>query len=145
MTRDSGDYYAILGLSSSAGKDEIVKAYRTLVARYHPDKHQDNDLRDLAEEKLSELNEAYNVLSDPKRRAAYDRNRKPFTEAVDSSPTMGSSPFPVAKIISLLGLVALGIFGLRFLRSPRINALLGLLVLVFWFGPRLYRRFRKTR
>jgi len=139
------DYYAILGVSASAGTGEIVKAYRALVARYHPDKHQDNELRDLAEEKLAELNEAYSVLSDPMRRAAYDRTRKQPTESVGSSPPVGSSPFPLAKILSLLGLVALVIFGLRFLRSPRINAVLGLLVLVFWFGPRLYRRFRKTR
>lgn len=131
----------------TASREEITRAYRALAARYHPDKHQDNVLRDLAEEKLAELNEAYNVLSNPAKRAAYDGGR-----AQTASPPPGTSPgapppvqFSLGRIISLLGLVAAIIVGMRFLRSPRINLLLGLVLLIVWFGPRLYRRFKAKR
>ena len=143
-------------MTPSASQKEITKAYRRLAARYHPDKHQGNELQDLAEEKLAELNEAYNVLSDPTRRAGYDRERgqapppnqagaPPGTPPGTPSGTPSEVPpaaFPLSRILSLLGLVALLIFGMRFLRSPRINLLLGILLFILWFGPRLYRRFR---
>lgn len=134
----------MLGVASSASREEITRAYRGLAARYHPDKHQGNELKDLAEEKLAELNEAYNTLSDPAKRAAYDRQRGSASPSSPSGQTVVDPPaaFPVGRILSLLGLVALLIFGLRFLRNPRINVLLGLLLLIFWFGPRLYRRLR---
>ena len=56
------DYYRILGIPSNASKEEIRRAYRSLAAKYHPDKHQDNPLKDLAEEKFKEINEAYHAL-----------------------------------------------------------------------------------
>ncbi len=57
------DYYKILGLDPSATKEEIIRAYRRLAARYHPDKHQGNPLADLAEEKFKDINEAYHALT----------------------------------------------------------------------------------
>lgn len=63
------DYYEILGLSQTASKDEIKKAYRRLARRYHPDVSQEQD----ADEKFKEISEAYEVLSDDQKRAAYDR------------------------------------------------------------------------
>jgi len=65
--------YDVLGVATTATDDEIRAAYRTLVARYHPDKHAGNPLEGLAAEKAAELNRAYQILSDPRRRTAYDR------------------------------------------------------------------------
>ena len=63
------DYYKILGVSKSASEDEIKKAYRKLALKYHPDKNKAKD----AEEKFKELAEAYEVLSDKKKRDIYDQ------------------------------------------------------------------------
>lgn len=64
------DYYEVLGISKSAQDDEIKKAYRKLAMQFHPDKNQGN--KD-AEAKFKEINEAYEVLKDSSKRAAYDR------------------------------------------------------------------------
>ncbi|MDR2131723.1 MAG: J domain-containing protein [Clostridiales Family XIII bacterium] len=54
--------YEILGIKEGASKEEIKAAYKAQVKKYHPDKHQDNPLYELAEEKLQEINEAYEYL-----------------------------------------------------------------------------------
>ncbi|MBI3243541.1 MAG: molecular chaperone DnaJ [Chloroflexi bacterium] len=63
------DYYEILGLSRDSSKDDIKAAYRKLAKQYHPDVNKD----DGAEEKFKEVSEAYSVLSDDEKRAAYNR------------------------------------------------------------------------
>lgn len=55
--------YEVLGLKQGASQEEIKKAYRELVKKYHPDKHTNNDLKDLAQEKMREINEAYDTLT----------------------------------------------------------------------------------
>jgi len=67
---DYKDYYKILGVDRKAGEDEIRKAYRKLAMQYHPDRNP-NDKQ--AEERFKEINEAYQVLSDSKKRMHYDR------------------------------------------------------------------------
>ena len=64
------DYYKILGVSRDADEEEIKKAFRKKAFQYHPDRNQGNSE---AEEMFKKVSEAYSVLSDPQRRAAYDR------------------------------------------------------------------------
>jgi molecular chaperone DnaJ len=64
------DFYQILGVDKKAGADELKKAYRKLAMQYHPDKNPDNKE---AEHKFKEISEAYDVLKDEQKRAAYDR------------------------------------------------------------------------
>ena len=63
------DYYSILGVSKNAKDEEIKKSFRKLAVKYHPDKNPGKD----AEEKFKEINEAYEVLSDPEKRRKYDQ------------------------------------------------------------------------
>ncbi len=64
------DFYTTLGVSKSASEDDLKKAYRKLAMQYHPDKNHGNAE---AEKKFKAINEAYDVLKDPQKRAAYDR------------------------------------------------------------------------
>ena len=63
------DYYEVLGLSKSATKEEIRRAYRTLSKKYHPDFNKAAD----AEDKFKEATEAYEILSDESKKANYDQ------------------------------------------------------------------------
>ncbi len=66
---DKRDYYEVLGVSRDASPDDIRKAYRALARKYHPDVNKEAD----AETRFKEINEANSVLSDPEKRAIYDR------------------------------------------------------------------------
>ena len=71
------DYYKVLGVDRKASDDEIRKAYRKLAKQYHPD-YNPKDRQ--AEERFKEINEAYEVLSDAKKRAHYDRLGSDFSQ-----------------------------------------------------------------
>ncbi|MFR1598893.1 MAG: DnaJ domain-containing protein, partial [Coprobacillus cateniformis] len=66
---DKRDYYEVLGVSKNASADEIKRAYRKMAKKYHPDVNKEPG----AEEKFKEVQEAYDVLSDDNKKAAYDR------------------------------------------------------------------------
>lgn len=70
MAEEKRDYYEVLGVQKGASDDEIKKAYRKTAKKYHPDLHPDDKE---AEEKFKECNEAYEVLSDPQKKARYDQ------------------------------------------------------------------------
>lgn len=69
------DPYEVLGVSRNASMDEIRKAYRELARKYHPDNYADNPLQDLAAERMSEINEAYDTLTNAGQQRQYDSGR----------------------------------------------------------------------
>ena len=70
MAENKRDYYEVLGVSKGASEEEIKKAYKKLARKYHPDMNPGDKE---AEEKFKEVNEANEVLSDPKKRQLYDQ------------------------------------------------------------------------
>lgn len=69
------NYYDILEVNKNASPEIIEKAYKTLVKKYHPDL-QENNLKNIYEEKIKKINEAYDILSNPEKRKNYDSNLK---------------------------------------------------------------------
>jgi len=74
---DYKDYYKILGVERNANKEEIKRAYRKLALKTHPDRNPENSK---AEEQFKEINEAYQVLSDPEKRSRYDQLGDSYTQ-----------------------------------------------------------------
>lgn len=81
------DYYNILGVARNASSDEIKKAYRKLAHKHHPDKTKGED------KKFKEINEAYQVLSDDKKRAEYDAYGRVFSEGGGGGGAQGFEGF----------------------------------------------------
>ena len=79
------DYYRTLGVAREAPADDIKKAYRKLARKYHPDVSKEPD----AEKRMKEVNEAYEVLSDPEKRAAYDQLGKNYQPGQEFRPPPG--------------------------------------------------------
>jgi molecular chaperone DnaJ len=115
------DYYKTLGVAKGASADEIKKSYRKLARKYHPDANE-GDAK--AEERFKEISEAYNVLSDDKRRKEYDEARTLFSHGPrmpGSAGTTGGYNFDLGDLFgnssggtgSRLGDLLGGVFGQR--------------------------------
>ena len=83
------DFYKVLGVDKKASADEIKKKYRSLARDLHPDKNQGDTAR---EEKFKAVSEAYDILSDSKKRAEYDEARSMFERGGFRAPTGGGNP-----------------------------------------------------
>jgi len=131
------DYYAILQVHPRAEPEVIEAAYRRLTRKYHPDVSEQAD----AGQRMRELNEAFEVLSDPARRRAYDRHRS-FEGRPTRSPVPAGFPDLLKTLPRYVGLAILAVLGIRLLplllRPPILAALV---VLVFLFL--VFRRFRR--
>jgi molecular chaperone DnaJ len=92
------DYYKVLGLGKDAGDPEIKAAYRRLARQFHPDHHPDDPT---AEEKFKEASEAYSVLSDSQKRAAYDRYGHAGLQGAGGGPAYNPEAF--ADFSDILG------------------------------------------
>ena len=81
-------YYAVLNVPKDASQEDIRRAYRSLASVFHPDKHQDEELRGQAKEAFAKLQEAYEVLSDENTRTIYDVYGKQGLTAGALPPTL---------------------------------------------------------
>ena len=108
------DYYAVLGVPRDAGDGDLKKAYRNLARTYHPDKNP-GDKR--AEERFKEISEAYTVLSDPDKRAHYDRFGTAPSAGAGGGPDMGFSTI-VEDLFESFGFFG----GARWRQSPAARA-----------------------
>ncbi len=94
------DLYETLGVSREASKDEIKKAHRKLALKFHPDKNPDDDV---AREKFKRVQEAYDVLSDEEKRAAYDRYGADFEKIRSTGYQPGAGGFDGLDLEQVFG------------------------------------------
>jgi molecular chaperone DnaJ len=115
------DFYKVLGVAETANAEEIKRAFRKLARQYHPDKNPNDKA---AEEKMKEISEASDVLSDPKKRAEYDEVRRAVKAGYGPGGFPGGGPFggnvrvegfDVGDLGDLFG----GLFGNRGGGAPR--------------------------
>ena len=95
------DYYAILGIDKNADEKEIKRAYKKMAMKYHPDRNSESEeSKKMAEKKFIDVNDAYSVLSDPKKRSMYDQGYDPLNpeEASGSGIHFGGDASEILKM-----------------------------------------------
>ena len=85
--------YEVLGVSATATDEEIKTAYRNLAKKYHPDNYNDSPLADVAEEKMKEVNEAYDAICDMRKNGGQSAYSQGSPAVPRSSRCRGSLPF----------------------------------------------------
>jgi curved DNA-binding protein CbpA len=131
------DYYAILQVHPRAEPEVIEAAYRRLSRKYHPDVRGQAD----AGQRMRELNEAFEILSNPDRRRAYDRQRS-FGGRPASAPMPAGFPDLLNVLPRYIGLAILAVVSIRLLPlllRPQILVPLALVIFLYLF----FRRFRR--
>jgi molecular chaperone DnaJ len=91
------DYYEILGIPRDASKEDIKNSFRKLARQYHPDVSQEPD----AVERFKEINEAYGILSEDEKRAAYDRYGHAGVQGTGGMPDFTTVDFSDIRILAL--------------------------------------------
>jgi curved DNA-binding protein CbpA len=139
------DPYVVLNVPRRASSEQIRAAYLSLAARYHPDQHQGNPLEELASARMAEINRAYELLSDPTRRAAFDAGSQNRTARDAADRAMrgrfmkGAALLVALPLVFRTGAIILRGLGalirllfeaLGSLRGPRLAAGAGLIALV---------------
>ena len=92
------DPYQVLGVSRNASEEEIKSAYKALVRKYHPDQYQDNPLSEFAEEKMAEINTAYDAIMNERRNGT--RSGSTFNYGSGSSYTGGIDYAAIRRMIA---------------------------------------------
>ena len=104
------DYYQILQVHPSAGKEVIDAAYRKLALKYHPDRNLDDE----AAAKMKQINQAYDVLSNPIKRATYDKSRGNAIPKTSGGLNFGRPKTILALVITIIILAKFKALGLVF-------------------------------
>jgi molecular chaperone DnaJ len=104
------DYYEVLGVAKNASDEDIKKAYRKLAMKYHPDRNQGDGAKK-AEESFKEVKEAYELLSDPQKRAVYDQHGHAGVDASMGGGSGGAGPEGFGGFAEAFGDIFGDIFG----------------------------------
>ena len=98
------DPYVVLGVSRTASDEEIKKKYRELARKYHPDNYANNPLADLAQEKMKQINEAYDAIT--KERAGGGAQYKTYTQPGSTSSGSASGPYRDVRSAIMAGAIS---------------------------------------
>ena len=139
------DHYQTLGVPPNATASEIETAYREICEKFHPEKHTDNALRELAEEKIRAAEVAYSTLRDTRLRARYDREIGVRRDTPNPDRVLGRETFLSLFKQQLPGLfikflwLGLGFLYVRVVRNPQIILFTLAALFIIW----AFRKFRK--